>query len=299
MHQTPRTAHRLTMRIQNRFGFPHLLRSLTNPHLQSLPEEDSWEKAFNKIYVDKDINIYIETDTDQKAGYDWENEKNYNGIPGVSVNRSVYRSSAKLPTNLKYYLWINSPESKTEDTVFDAEITSPGTILHLRNVLEAYKEPNFVYNPPVHRQNTDVEYEAFEIMADPDHLPEIEFTISDRNGEYNLILSTSFTGNLKIDQPIDFVIYHDYDYSQIGIWITSAYEEDISAFRDVEFQVNGEFYLWDDTNEKFISTKNSPIRMDINGMFFFNYKNWLGGSGSFFSGDLDGDSEFETWDEIR
>ena len=262
------------------------------------PENNADTVNFNKIYVDKDINIYVETDADQKAGYDWESDTKYDSIPGVTVSRSVYRSSALLPTNLKYYLWINSPEERNNQTVFDAEITSPGTVLQLRNVLESYKEPNFVYNPPVHRKNNDVEYEAFEIMSDPAHLPEIEFTISDKNGEYNLKFFTTFDGDEKIQEPIDFVIFHDYDYSQVGIWITAANEKNTSKFKNAKFQVKGEFYLWDETMERYVATNKYPIKMGIDGMFFFNYKNWLDGDGYFFTGDLDGDSEFETWKEI-
>ncbi len=280
--------------------FPVQLPTITPQPLipTAVPDSAQGEKEFNKIYVDKDINIYIETDANQKAGYDWEAEEVYDTIPNVSVNRSVFRSSARMPTDLKYYLWINSPETTDQEAVFDVEITSPGTVLQLRNVLESYREPNFVYNPPVYRSGSDVQYEAFEIMADPNNLPEIEFTISDENGEYSLKFTTAFSGALPSEEPLDFVIYHDYDYSQVGIWITTAYEENSAAFQSTEFQVSGEFYLWDDVNERYFTTKKEPIRMDINGMFFFNYKNWLDGSGYYYSGDLDGNGDFETWAEI-
>ncbi len=58
-------------------------------------------KNANKITVNKDSNIYIETDADQRAGYDWQDGNTYDDIRGVSVTRSVFRSSANIPNNLK------------------------------------------------------------------------------------------------------------------------------------------------------------------------------------------------------
>ncbi len=165
--------------------------------------------------------------------------------------------------------------------------------------MSSYKEPNFVYNPPTQSNPNEVRYEAFEIMADPDHLPRIEFNISDKNGEYRFLFLTKMDGGASRDLPIDFIIYHDYDYSQIGIWIAAANKEQTSQFRNALFEINAEFYLWDDQNERFVSTRNSPITMDINGMFFFNYKNWLEGKGNYISADLEGNGDFESWIEIQ
>ena len=263
------------------------------------PDDESNAKEFNKIFVNKDVNIYIETDYNERSGYDWQDGNTYDEISGASVNKSVFRSSAKVPTDLKYYLWINSPEDRDANEAYYAEITSPGTILRLNNMLSSYTEPNFVYNPPLRDSGSDVQYEAFEIMADSQHLPVIEFTISDENGEYNFLFVTDTTREISNDIPIDFVIYHDYDYSQIGIWITAANEEDHDLFNSTKFEVNGEFYLWDDNSERFVKTEKEPIILEIDGMFFFNYQNWLEGSGYYISADLEGDGDFETWREIR
>ena len=57
--------------------------------------------------------------------------------------------------------------------------------------------------------------------------------------------------------------------------------------------------MWDDNSERFVKTEKEPIIMEIDGMFFFNYQNWLEGSGYYISADLEGDGDFETWREIR
>ncbi len=256
-------------------------------------------KDSNKITVNKDINIYVESDSDQRAGYDWLDGNSYAEIPGVNVTRSVFRSSATIPTNLKYYVWINAADQTRKSDTFNVEVTSPGTVLRLENVLSSYREPNFVYNPPVEDSNREVKYEAFEIMADALHLPRVEFNISDRNGEYQFTFITETPGNIDNTIPLDFVIYHDYEYGQIGIWITTADEKMASQLRNSSFNINGEFKLWDAAGVNTISTGQSPINLDINGMFFFNYKNWLDGKGYYYSADVEGDGEFETWQRIR
>ncbi len=265
----------------------------------SQPDDATQAKTYNKLFVNKDVNIYIETDANQRSGYDWQDGNTYDEIPGVSVNKSVFRSSARIPNNKKYYLWINSPDAEAGNEAFYAEISSPGTILKLNNVLASYTEPNFVYSPPNQNSSSGVKYEAFEIMADAGELPQIEFTISDENGEYNFLFLTEMTKRGSASVPVDFVIYHDYEYSQIGIWITTANKQDLSSYRNAEFEVNGEFYLWDNQSERYVKTEKAPVVMAINGMFFFNYANWLDGSGYFISADLNGNGDFETWREIR
>ena len=257
-------------------------------------EDDGVEK--NKISVNSAVNIYIETDDDQRAGYDWEVDETYDEIPGVEVSRSMGRSSAVLPNDLKYYLWMNYPESKEPQT-FDAVITSPGRYLKLTNIQEAYSSPNFVYNPPTYNEDMDMEFEAFEVMAIGNELPGVEFTITDEYGEYNFKFTTEMrNGSRKTpDAPIDFLIFHNYNEGEIGIWISSLYNEDAKMFKNATFDVAAEFTLWDKDGElNVITPKTKPISMKENGMFFFNYVDWQNGEGLTLKADLDGDDYYET-----
>lgn len=262
----------------------------------AIPSSSDYEVEMNKISVSSAINIYIETDEDLRAGYDWENDETYNEIPGVEVSRSMGRSSALLPKDLKYYLWMNYPESKTAKT-FDAVITSPGRYLKLTNIQEAYSSPNFVYNPPTYHADMDMEFEAFEIMANGDELPGVDFTITDEYGEYNFKFTTNMrNGNRKTpDAPVDFLIFHNYEEGEIGIWISALYEEDAELFSKATFDVAAEFTLWDDEGKLRVNTpKTKPISMNENGMFFFNYVDWQNGEGLNIEADLDGDDVYET-----
>ena len=258
----------------------------------------------NKISVSSDINIYIETDNDQRAGFDWETEETFEEIPGVEIGHSMGRTSAVLPTNLKYYLWMNYPESKSYKT-FDATITSPGRYLRLTNIPEAYAEPNFVYSPPTtYKVNKkSIEFESFEIMATADQLPGIEFVITDEYGEYSFIFDTELDlGRSKKvpDAAVDFLIFHNYDEGEIGIWISAVDDKDADLFKNCKFDVSGVFTLYDDEGELQVSTpKNKPITLKNNGMFFINYLDWQEGKGLMVEADLDGDDDYETLRELK
>ena len=263
-------------------------------------QEETVEK--NKISVSSAINIYIETDDDLRAGYDWENDETFDEIEGVEISRSMGRSSATLPNDLKYYLWMNYPEDENEFKTFDATITSPGRYLKLTNVPEAYESPNFVYNPPTYNKAIDMEFESFEVMATADELPGVEFVITDEYGEYNFRFETTFrNGRRKTpDAPVDFFIFHNYDEGEIGIWISALYDEDADLFSGSTFDVAAEFTLWDDEGDLHIITpKTKPISLKNNGMFFFNYVDWQNGEGLMVKADLDGDDEYETNRELK
>ncbi len=250
----------------------------------------------NKISVSSAINIYIETDDDLRAGYDWETDETFDEIPGVEITRSMGRSSAVLPNTLKYYLWMNYPESD-ESKTFDAIITSPGRYLKLTNIQEAYSSPNFVYNPPTYHKDMDMEFEAFEVIANGDELPGVDFTITDEYGEYNFKFETSMrNGRRKTpDAPVDFLIFHNYEEGEIGIWISALYDEDAELFNNATFDVAAEFTLWDDEGELHVVTpKTKPVSLNENGMFFFNYVDWQNGEGLNLKADLDGDDVYET-----
>ena len=250
----------------------------------------------NKISVNSDINIYIETDEDLRSGYDWENDQTFDEIDGVYITRTMGRSSASLPNDLKYYLWLNSPESE-DWHVFDATITSPGRYLQLTNIAESYESPNFVYNPPTYNKSLGIEFESFEVIGTADALPGVEFVITDEYGEYNFKFTTSFrNGNRKTpDAPVDFLIFHNYDEGEIGIWISALYEEDNELFSKATFDVAAEFTLWDEEGDlNVVTPKSKPISLKNNGMFFFNYVDWQNGEGLTIEADLDGDDNYET-----
>ncbi len=251
---------------------PELLFPESSPtETESTPETagpwDSPAAAFNKIGVDSEINIYIESEDGLKSGYDWEDAVTYKEIPNVEIKRSLQRTTAKLPTDLVYYLWLNSPENE-DWTTFDVDITSPGTILYLTDVLESYEYPNLIYTPPVYDADTDVHYEQFEVVASPGYLPGVEFVISDEYGEYSFAFVTEFTGDTDLEANIDFLIYHDYDSGQLGIEIYAADEEELAQFEDATFRIYGDFSIDNEIGEQVISTPpDNPIELSITGPF--------------------------------
>ncbi len=251
----------------------------------------------NKISVSSDINIYLEDEAGRKAGYDWENETSYEEIPGVTVSRTMGRASAELPNDLEYYAWMNKPSNKSgQAETFDAVITAPGRVLKLTNIVESYIYPNFIYEPPTYNAATDSELEFFEVLAYPNEMPGVDFTISDDYGEYNFAFSVTYKVNGKrayiSDAYADFIIYHNYDEGDLGIAIFPAEDSELSFFSKGSFFIEGSFSLWDDQGELHVAFE-QPLEMDINGMIFFNYLDWQETGELALEADLDGDDAFE------
>ena len=109
-------------------------------------------------------------------------------------------------------------------------------------------------------------------------------------------LVTIRNGNRKTpDAPVDFLIFHNYDEGEIGIWISALYDEDADQFNKSAFDVSAEFTLWDEEGElNVITPKTKPISLKNDGMFFFNYVDWQNGEPLTVEADLDGDEKYET-----
>ena len=254
------------------------------------------DEKINKISVDSTVNIYIETDDDLRAGYDWEADEVYDEIPGVEISRSISRTSVELPKDLKYYLWMNFPESD-ESKTFDAVITSPGVFLKLTDIRESVISPNLIYSPPVNFKNMDMELETYEVVANGGELPGVDFTIANEYGEYNIIFHTVLkNGTPKaLEAPVDFLILHNYDEAEISIWISALYDEDADLFRNCTFDVTAEFTLWDGDGERHVTIPATyPLSLKENGLFSFDYADWQMGEGLNIVADLDGDNKKET-----
>jgi hypothetical protein len=103
------------------------------------------------------------------------------------------QTSAQLPVNLPYYLWLNAPDLHSWAT-FDVSFTSKGTILYLQNVLESYEYPNIIYKPGDSKQEGNSDTETFEVVAFPDRLPTVQFVISNEQGECRFDLNIYLKG---------------------------------------------------------------------------------------------------------
>lgn len=265
----------------------------------AIPTETPDENEYNTITVNSDINIYIETDDDERAGYDWEAEESFDEIDDVEISHTMGRTSAKMPKNLKYYMWLNSisEEGSEEWKKVDAVVTAPGSFLKLTNVPEGYTFPTLVYTPELYVADTDTYYEVFELNADPDELPGVELTITQDDAEYSFKLKAAPKGKKATpDAQVNFLIMHNYDDGSLGIWINAADGSQKDLLENVTYNITGTLSMYDaadnETTVKLTSKK--PITMDMNGMFTLDYGSWLKTGSLKMNADLDGDDVFET-----
>ncbi len=229
----------------------------------------------SRININADLNIYIENAEGQKSGYDWKNNTNYRQVPDLELRRVFGQSSAKFVNDISYYLWVNNPNSR-DWASFDINIISPGSVLNLTNMLESYEYPNIIYRPFKPDKFNAPPFETFEVVAYPNHLPGIEFIISNSIGEFRVKYQITFDGDADLSTKIDFLIFHDFSTGQLGIEIHPAKEDEADLFANAVFKVDGDFYSYVDGNEQHISTGDIfPLSMSIKGGLYFDYFTWL------------------------
>ena len=207
------------------------------------------------------------------------------------------RASAVLPNDLAYYTWMTKPSNTSKKaTTFDAVITAPGRVLKLTNIVESKVYPNFIYQPPTYNAATQSNLEFFEVLAMPNKMPGIDFTISDDSGEYNFNFTVSYkVAGKRVSIPdayADFIFYHNYDEGILGIAILPAEDSELSLFDVGTFVIEGSFTLWDDQGTLEVGFE-QPLEMAANGMFYFNYLDWQETGNLILEADLDGDASYE------
>ncbi|HOG60448.1 MAG TPA: hypothetical protein PKX76_03960 [Flexilinea sp.] len=257
------------------------------------------EPGFNRLTVDSGINVYIENPEGQKTGYDWKTGKTYAEIPDLEINRTMRQTSAQLPVNLPYYLWLNAPDLHSWAT-FDVSFTSQGTVLYLQNVLESYEYPNIIYKPGDSKQEENSNTETFEVVAFPDRLPTVQFVISNEQGECRFDLNILFKGMVDPNLKVDIQIFHNPKAGRFGINIYPAKDAETEQYLQTTFTISGDFYLYTDQDEKHIAINNeTPIEMRVNGNISIDYQAWQKNGTFFINGDLDGDSIVEIAKEFQ
>ena len=248
----------------------------------------------NRITVNSGINLYFENEAGQKAGFDWENGANYNEIAGLNIRRTMGQTSALLPIDEPYYLWLNEP-SDTEWQSFDVSISSPGAILYLDNLHESYEFPNLIYRPEDHSAADQQYVETFEVVTLPGNLPEIRFVTSHDEEEYRFEISLTAISSSQMDSNINVLLFHDSEAGEFGINLLAAKEQESSTFDNIAFILNGKIVLYNDEGESTIEFGlDSSIQMEINGSIILDYGIWKNSDEFTITGDLDGDGVFET-----
>ena len=259
---------------------------------------------YSSIYADdkislslnKDISYYIETENDDRYGYDWEIDKEFSEIVGIDKTISQKDLTLELPADTTYYFWLNKPDSK--DLVrFDVTIEGLTFNLTLKDDPESYSFSNLVYTPAFMNQEFDNIDEIIEVVHYPDMLPKIIIESEIDNGICSVLVEPKINSagdyDYLKDIPVDILISHNQEIGEFYYWISALHDDESMAFTNAKFDTNLNI-VCETADWKILAS--GMIQMKIDGSFGVSYREMQQGYNTFFYADLDGNDFYEITD---
>ena len=286
--------------INSRFGhYPCNFCPVETVIQDSDPEQTEQAFGMNQIIVDTGVNLFIENEAGQRSGFDWENGAVLNQIPEANIRKTPDMTSAVLPRDMSFFLWMNDPNNRDWKT-FNVSISSPGSLLYLENIIESYDFPNLIYRPKTFSEIEGSFYETYEIVSLPRELPEIHFITSHGIQEFRLDMTLTAAGNAAMNANMNVLLTHIPDSRLFGIEFYPAKETAAEQFDQISFLISGKLYRYDDQGETEISFGFDPsFQVNINGSLLLDYNSWQETGYLEILTDVDGDSVYESEKTIQ
>ena len=206
-------------------------------------------------------------------------------------------STAKLPADNVYLLWLTGKEGETQ-AACNAHINSINWDAEIIELFPDAEKPALVINPPSHFITEDgLIFEKLTVIGQPDAFPAMKINTNTPAGNCTLSIDPAFsifTANesvLKSNAEMVLTLFPDID--TVSVWIASL--DHLEDYMDSRFLLNTKLSCSD--GEKTVTALSAHDNMPVlheNGILVFNFSEFLKGYDSFFSGDLDGDDDYET-----
>lgn len=231
-----------------------------------------------KLVTNGNVNIFVADETGKKSGRDWKSGQLYNELSGVTFRRIAGTNSTVFPSDQRYYFWLNAPAA-SEWKRFKVTMTSAGSILTLKNVMESYEYPTMTYRPAA--LDEDVYFESYDVLFSPVAPPEIELIVSGsenaKDGEMKVKFAVERIGEAPETANLNIFILHFQELGIVGIETYAANDEDLARLRDVKLRFNGmiEVFGADRNLSVETGTLERPLEVGLNGAVYFDYGSWL------------------------
>ena len=247
------------------------------------------------VSLNKDINYYIQTEDGFILGHDWETDEDFNEIRSAEVSNSGDKTVISLPSNNNYLFWCDNTKDNLEP--FNVDMQTPHSSISLMKVFSSYDYPQVVYTPVLVDESDGSKIEMFNLLSFPNTIPQIIFEPEINQGECQIVINSNLNSETNNNEfvkiPIQYIMYHAYEYGEVDIWLTAIDDNDKGKFNNLQFDLDILISCTDENNMTRLATTPVPLPLQGEGYFRFFYQDMFEGSTGFFNADLDGNDQYE------
>lgn len=246
--------------------------------------------------VDGDANIFLKTVDGHRAGIDPVSGRSFSEIEGAVISSENGKTFAEFPADNVFLIWLNAPEGSLQ-TAFRAEITAGDWSSSLIQLYSLGEDPTLVISGPDHFLSEEgLVFEKLTIYSKPDAFPAFQFNTTGGTGKCTILVDPTFSllsaKESVIESDAELVLTYFPDYSMASVWIAAL--ENYDDFQGSKFMMNTRISCTD--GQKTVSAKSLTNNMPVlseNGIFMIDFSEFMNASDAYFSGDMDGDDEYE------
>lgn len=249
------------------------------------------------IAVKGETGLAIETLDGTKAEFNPVTKESTSDIANAEIHLVDGKTVAALPSDGVYMVWLNETEDENQ-TAYNAQVTGNNWDTEFVQLFPAVDSPTLVVNPPSHFVTEDgLLFEKLTIIAQPDAFPAMKIKTNTPAGECTLSIDPAFSiftaEESVLESHAEMVLTLFPDLDIVSLWISAL--DHIQDFPGSRFIMNTRLSCSDgDESHTAISVQDNMPVLNENGIIFFNLNEFLKENDAFFSGDLNGDDDYET-----
>lgn len=249
------------------------------------------------IAVKGETGLAIETLDGTKAEFNPVTKESTSDIANAEIHLVDGKTVAALPSDGVYMVWLNETEDENQ-TAYNAQVTGNNWDTEFVQLFPAVDSPTLVVNPPSHFVTEDgLLFEKLTIIAQPDAFPAMKIKTNTPAGECTLSIDPAFSiftaEESVLESHAEMVLTLFPDLDIVSLWISAL--DHIQDFPGSRFIMNIRLSCSDgeETHAAISVQDNMPV-LNENGIIIFNLNEFLKENDAFFSGDLNGDDDYET-----
>ena len=249
------------------------------------------------IAVKGETGLAVETLDGTKAEFNPVTKEGISDITNAEIHTEDGKTIASLPSDQVYMIWLNAEEGEVP-TAYNTIVTGNNWKTEFVQLFPAVDSPTLVVNPPSRFITEDgLLFEKLTIIAQPDAFPAMKINTDTPAGECTLSIDPAFSiftaEESVLESHAEMVLTLFPDLDIVSLWISAL--DHIQDYPGSRFIMNTRLSCSDgaETVTAISVQDNMPV-LNENGIINFNINEFLKGYDSFFSGDLNGDDDYET-----
>ena len=249
------------------------------------------------IAVKGETGLAVETLDGAKAEFNPITKESISDIANAEIHTEDGNTIASLPSDQAYMVWLNAEDGEGP-TAYNTKVTGNNWDTEFVQLFPAVDSPTLVVNPPSHFITEDgLLFEKLTIIAQPDAFPAMKINSNTPAGECTLSIDPAFSiftaEESVLESHAEMVLTLFPDLDIVSLWISAL--DHIQEYPGSRFIMNIRLSCSDggETHTAISVQDNMPV-LNENGIIIFNLSEFLKENDAFFSGDLNGDDDYET-----